>query len=395
MMARSKTRRPDSPKCPRRSALFALALLLSSATVAFSQSPSESVYDLVIRGGRVYDGAGSPWIRADIAIDDGRFVLIGRVPGRGERELDASGLAVSPGWIDMMDQSGAVLLRNGLAENKLRMGVTTAIGGEGGTPRVSPAPSSADSPEARPPESAGQSARRFFDTLESQGISINFGSYFSETQARVEVLGREARAPSAEELERMQQIMADAMQAGALGMTTALIYPPSSYASTDELVEMARVAAAHGGIYASHIRGEGKELVEAVSEAIEIGERAGLPVEIFHFKAAYEPGWGTLIRAAIETIEAARDRGVDVAADLYPYTAGGTGLEATVPSWAHDGGVGALKERLRDLEVRARLKREVETGSPGWWGTSSRRQVAGIASSWSTRATSRTRDSRP
>ena len=339
--------------------LALLPAILSPSPGRAQESTNAPEYDLVIRNGRVLDGAGNPWIRADVAIRDGRFVRIGTVPGRGEREIDASGLYVSPGWIDMMDQSGSVLLRNGLAENKLRMGVTTAIGGEGGTPSLSDPSARRSAPAEEIPE--------YFRRIEDQGISINFGTYYSETQARVQVLGYEDREPTPVELEQMRGLMVDAMEAGVLGMTTALIYPPSSYATTDELVAVAEVAASRGGIYASHIRDEGEGLVRAVREAIEIGERSGIPVEIFHFKAAYSPGWGTLIQEAIDSVEAARSRGVDVAADLYPYTAGGTGLEATIPSWAHDGGSGALRERLEDPEVRARLKREVETGSPGWW----------------------------
>jgi N-acyl-D-aspartate/D-glutamate deacylase len=284
-----------------------------------------------------------------VAIRDGRFAAIGVVPGRGRREIDARGKYVSPGWIDMMDQSGSVLPRNPLAENKLRMGVTTAVGGEGGPPVPV------------------DSLAGWFRRLENQGISINFGTYVSHGQARSPVIGNTSRAPTAAELERMKAIMERAMGAGALGMSTALIYPPLSYTTTDELVEVARVAAAHGGIYASHIRGEGKELLEAVGEAIEIGERAGLPVEIFHLKAAYQPGWGTLMGRAGALVDSARARGVEVAADLYPYTAGGTGLEATIPAWAHEGGRDSLRARLARPETRARLKRELETGSPGWW----------------------------
>jgi N-acyl-D-aspartate/D-glutamate deacylase len=165
----------------------------------------------------------------------------------------------------------------------------------------------------------------------------------------------------------MKAIMETAMKAGAMGMTTALIYPPSSYTTTEELIEVAKVAGKHGGIYASHIRGEGKELVQSVEEAITIGEKGGLPVEIFHLKAAYQPGWGKLMREAGEKIEAARSRGVDVAADIYLYTAGGTGLEATIPSWAFEGGSAKLLERLKDPTIRSRLKGELKTGSPGWW----------------------------
>ena len=325
--------------------IVALVALLTIAAPAARQSAD---YDVVIRGGRVLDGMGNPWILADVAIKDGRFAAIGSVTGKGKQEIDARGRYVSPGWIDMMDQSGAVLPRNGLAENKLRMGVTTAIGGEGGTPVTA------------------EHVAEYFAGLEKSGISINFGSYYSETQARTAVLGNTARAPTPEELTKMQAILETAMRGGAMGMTTALIYPPSTFAATDELVEMAKVAGRFGGIYATHMRDEGKDLIAAIKEAITIGERGGLPVEIFHLKAAYQPGWGTLMREAGNTIEAARARGVDVAADMYVYMAGGTGLEATIPTWAQEGGRAELIKRLADPEIRARLKKEIVSGVSGW-----------------------------
>jgi len=329
---------------------ISIFLLVSNAlvlqTVAQSDAP---LYDIVIRNGRVLDGAGNPWILADVAIKDGRFVRIGKVEGKGKRELDASGRYVSPGWIDVMDQSGDALQQNGLAENKLLEGVTSAIAGEGGTPV--------------PAEKIGD----YFAELEKKGISLNFGSYFSETQAREAVVGESSRAPTPEELTRMKGIMATAMKAGAMGMTTALIYPPSSYATTEELIEVAKVAGQYGGMYASHIRGEGKEVVQSVGEAITIGEKGGLPVEVFHLKVAYQPGWGKLMGEVGKEIDEARARGVDVAADMYLYDAGGTGLEAVIPSWAFDGGAPKLLERLKDPATRTRLKKEIETGSPGWW----------------------------
>jgi N-acyl-D-amino-acid deacylase len=326
-------------------ALIFLLFFVSNGP-AFAQTAE---YDLVIRNGRVLDGAGNPWIAADVAIKDGRFVKIGHVEGKGKREIDATGRYVSPGWIDMLDASGGVLLRNPLAESKLQMGVTTGISGEGGTPV--------------PAEKIAE----YFTGLEKSGISMNFGTYFSATHARVAVIGNEARDPTPEELARMRSIIETAMEGGVLGISTALIYPPASYSKTEQLVELAKVAGKYGGVYASHIRGEGKELVEAIEEAIEIGEKGGLPVEIYHLKAAYQPGWGTLMRAAGEKIESARMRGVDVAANIYPYTAGGTGLTAVVPAWASEGGGEKLRERLRDPKIRVRLKEEIKTGSPGWW----------------------------
>lgn len=327
-------------------ALSALVVLLSLAGTALAQTPE---YDIVIRNGRVLDGAGNPWIAADVAIKDGKFVRIGKVFGKGKREIDATGRYVSPGWIDMLDASGGVLMRNPLAESKLQMGVTTGISGEGGTPV--------------PAEKIAE----YFAGLEKSGIGMNFATYYSATQARVAVLGQEARDPTSEELDKMKSIVETAMKGGALGISTALIYPPASYSKTEQLIELAKVAGRYGGVYTSHIRGEGAELIEAISEAIEIGEKGGLPVEIYHLKAAYQPGWGTLMRKAGETIEAARSRGVDVAADMYVYTAGGTGLSAVIPAWASEGGNEKLLERLRDPAIRARLKNEIKTGSPGWW----------------------------
>ncbi|MEO7082960.1 MAG: amidohydrolase family protein [Gemmatimonadaceae bacterium] len=333
-----------APLCTATLLVGGLALPATSQTARTAPD-----YDIVIRNGRVLDGQGSPWILADVAIKDGRFVKIGKVREHGRKEIDAAGKYVSPGWIDMMDQSGGVLPHSGRAENKLQEGVTTAIGGEGGTPV------------------AAAHVHQYFANLEKSGISINFGSYFSETQAREAVLGESARAPTAAELARMRAIMDTAMRGGAMGMTTALIYPPSSYSTTDELVEVAKAAAVYGGIYASHIRGEGAEVVDAVREAIAVGERAGTPVEIFHLKVANQPSWGILMDSVGKTVDAARARNVDVAADLYVYTAGGTGLEATIPSWAHEGGTDSLKARLANPQIRERLKKEITTGSPGWW----------------------------
>jgi len=238
------------------------------------------------------------------------------------------------------------------------MGVTTGIGGEGGTPV--------------PAEKVGE----YFAGLEKTGISMNFGTYFGATQARVAVLGQESRDPTPEELTRMRSIMETAMKSGVLGMSTALIYPPASYSKTEELIEMAKVAGRYGGVYASHIRGEGEELVRSVEEAITIGEKGGLPVEIYHLKAAFQPGWGKLMHQAGQRIEAARGRGVDVAADMYVYTAGGTGLDSVIPSWAFEGGRQKLIERLKDPATRTRLKNEIKTGSPGWWN------IVEAAGSW-------------
>jgi len=324
-------------------------LILNLLAAPIAAQADQPIYDLVIRNGRVLDGAGNPSILADVAIKDGRFVRIGKIDGKGKQEIDASGRYVTPGFIDMQDQSGSVLPRNGLAESKLLQGVTTGIAGEGGAPVAA--------------DKLGQ----YFTDLQKSGISMNFGTYYGETQTRVAVLGQDARDPTPEELGRMRAIIETAMKNGAMGISTALIYPPASYSKTEEIADMAKVAGGYGGIYISHIRGEGKELIEAINEAIAIGEKGKLPVEIYHLKAAYAPGWGKLMRQAGETIDAARSRGVDVAANMYLYTAGGTTLSAVIPSWASDGGNAKLMERLKDPAIRARLKKEIKKGSPGWW----------------------------
>ncbi|OHD09913.1 N-acyl-D-amino-acid deacylase family protein [Sphingopyxis sp. RIFCSPHIGHO2_12_FULL_65_19] len=328
----------------RALAVAACAALLVSATPAAD-------YDIVIRGGRLLDGAGNPWVHADVGIKDGRIAKIGRIAAPGAKVIDATGKYVSPGFIDMMDQSGAVLLKSGAAENKLRMGVTTLIGGEGGTPVP-----------------AGR-ITQYFDDLARRGIAVNFGTYYSATQARVEVMGDAAGAPTSAQIDQMGGLVDTAMKAGAFGISTALMYPPDSFQSTEDLIALAKVSARCGGFYATHLRDESARLVESVDEAIRIGEESGAKVEIFHLKAAYAPGWGTLMPRAIANIGAARARGLDIAADIYPYTAAGTGLEGTVPAHVFAQGTDAAIAKLRDPAMRARLKQELAAGSRAGWSS--------------------------
>lgn len=311
--------------------------------------PPAPQYDIVIRGGRVLDGGGNPWVKADVAIKDGRIVKVGRVSGTASKEVDARGRYVSPGFIDMQDQSGRTLLANAGAESKLRQGITSLIAGEGGTPVP------ADGIAA------------YFESLEKNGIAVNFGTYYAAVQARSTVLGDRAGTPTATQLAAMKLEVAKAMRAGAFGISTALIYTPATFQSKADLIELAKVAAQCNGGYVSHIRDESDKLIPSLGEAIEIGEKSGAKVEIYHLKAAYKPGWGKLMPEAIATINAARARGVDVAADMYVYTAGGTGLNVTVPSWVWAEGREKGFERLKDPAVRARIKQEVAAGSqPDW-----------------------------
>ncbi|MDT9597880.1 N-acyl-D-amino-acid deacylase family protein [Sphingosinicella rhizophila] len=327
----------------RALATLAAILLMGAA------NPPADPYDIVIRGGRVLDGGGNPWVRADVAIKDGRIVQVGTVTGKGAQEIDAKGRYVAPGFIDMMDQSGRALLQSGLAENKIRQGVTTVIAGEGGTPV----------------EAA--KITDYFRQLEQQGISVNFGTYYSSAQARGKIIGDGEGRPTPAQMKAMQEEVDTAMRAGVFGISSALIYAPNSFQTTADLIALAKVAGRCNGFYATHMRDESADLLKAINEAIEIGEKGGVKVEIFHLKAAFAPLWGKLMPQAVAAITAARARGVDIAADLYPYTAGGTGLDITVPSWVWSEGRAKGIERLRDPAMRARMKRELAEGSqPGW-----------------------------
>jgi N-acyl-D-amino-acid deacylase len=326
--------------------LLACSAAFLLGTTAMAAAPD---FDILIRGGKVLDGAGNPWVRADVAIKDGRIAKVGKISGTATREIDATGRYVSPGFIDMMDQSGQTLLVNGGAENKLLEGVTSAIAGEGGTPV--------------PADQIGA----YFDKLQSQGIAINFGSYYATYQARAKVMGDRAGTPTPEQMAVMSKEVDTAMHAGVFGITTALIYSPITFQSTADLVALAKVASKCDAIYATHMRDEGPKLIPAINEAIEIGEKGGVKVEIFHLKAGYRPGWGKLMPEAVSTVNAARARGVDIAADMYVYNAGGTGIDITVPTWVWKDGEAKAIERLKDPAVRARLKKEVAAGpQPDW-----------------------------
>lgn len=327
-----------------------IALILASLLAgAAAPPPANPDYDVVIRGGRVLDGAGNPWITADVAVKDGRIVRVGVVEGAGKQEIDARGRYVSPGFIDMLDQSGRTLLRDGSAVNKLRMGVTTLIAGEGGT--AVPAD-----------EIAG-----YFSTLEKQGIAVNFGTWYGAVQARVKVMGDGAGTPSEEQLRAMETEVRTAMKAGVFGISSALIYSPASFQSTADLARLAAIPGKCGGFYASHMRDESDKLLAAIDEAVTIGEKSGAKVEIFHIKAAYAPLWGKLMPQAVARIEAARSRGLDIGANIYPYRAGGTGLDVTIPTHVFAKGREAAHAALRDPAVRAQLKKELAAGPQGDW----------------------------
>jgi N-acyl-D-amino-acid deacylase len=343
---------------------FLLAMLLFAAAAA-----APAPYDLVIRNGRIIDGTGSPWYAGDIAISGGRIAAIGKLDAAAARRtLDARGMVVAPGFIDMLGQSELTILVNPHLPSKIYQGITTEITGEGGS--VAPLNDSILKADHVTYEHYGitpnwRTFREYFARLAKQGMGINLASYAGATQVRRMVLGDEDRAPSAAELERMKSLVRDAMRDGAIGVSTSLQYAPAPYATTEELIALAAEAAKLGGTYASHIRDEGDGIDSALDEAFRIGREAKIPVEIWHLKAAGKSNWGRMPRI-VARIEQARKSGVDVAADTYAYTAGFNSFSAIVPPWAHDGGDKKLIERLKDPATRARIRKEMETPGGKW-----------------------------
>jgi dihydroorotase/N-acyl-D-amino-acid deacylase len=342
-------------------------LFLLIATLACSAQTS--TYDVLIHNGHIIDGSGNPWYSGDIAIQGDRIVAIGKLENaNAKRVIDASGLVVAPGFIDMLGQSETALLIDHRAISKLSQGITTEITGEGG----SIAPQDALTLAALQPSIEPYHLKvdwtdlnGYFRRLESNGIPMNLGTYVGAAQVREAILGDVNRAPTPEELEKMKALVAQAMQQGAFGLSTALIYPPGHYAKTEELIELAKVAAQYGGIYASHMRSEGQSEAAAIQEALRIGREARLPVEIFHLKVSGKVRWGGM-KNVVATIQAARDAGQDVTADMYPYLAGATALASALPPWVADGGMNKLLERLQDPQIRAKIKTELGSDHPEW-----------------------------
>ncbi|HYL86424.1 MAG TPA: D-alanyl-D-alanine carboxypeptidase/D-alanyl-D-alanine-endopeptidase [Candidatus Angelobacter sp.] len=326
-------------------------------------------YDLLIRNGHIIDGAGNPWYAADIAVQGDRIAAIGDLrDAHGKREIDAQGRVVSPGFIDMLGQSEVSLLLDNRSLSKLSQGITTEITGEGG----SIAPQNAKTIEPFKPflehyklSIDWTTLDGYFRRLEKQGTPLNIGTYVGSAQVREAVIGDDDRAPTAAELEEMKSLVEQAMKDGALGVSSALIYPPNIYAKTDELIALAQVASKYGGLYASHMRSEGASEMAALAEAIRIGREAHLPVEVFHLKVSGKPRWGSM-KNVVAAIQTARDSGLDIAADMYPYPAGATALASALPPWVADGGVQKLLARLKDPAIRARIKKELTGDHPDW-----------------------------
>ena len=336
--------------------------------LALSACSTAPAYDVVIRHGTVYDGTGSAGTVADVAIQGDRIAAIGAL-GRvhGKREIDATGLAVAPGFINLLSHSEESLIEDPRSQSEIRQGVTLEVFGE-----MSCGPLNARMKQEWLAlqgdikfDIAWDTLGQYLDFLEHRGIAPNVASFVGASTVRDYVLGQVNRAPTPAELEQMKDLVGVAMREGALGLTTALIYAPAAYAGTDELIELSKVAARHGGIYTVHMRSEGDRLLEGVDETLRIAREALIPAEIYHLKAGGESNWPKM-RVAIDRIEAAQREGLRITADMYTYTAGATGFDAAMPTWVQEGGVKAWIERLKDPAVRARVLQEMRKPGVGW-----------------------------
>jgi N-acyl-D-aspartate/D-glutamate deacylase len=348
---------------PSLSAPCALALALC----ALPAPAAEPEYDLVIRNGRIVDGTGNPWFHGDVAITGDKIVAVGRVPeGKVKHVIDAKGLVVAPGFIDIHSHSDDLLLEDGHAQSKIRQGVTTEILGEGRSAGPSKGQLQTRTFTVGNKTYTWSTLGGYFDTLEKTGVSVNVASYVGLDNIWESVMGKSYTRPTARQFDQMKELLDEALKEGALGLSTYMMMPPGSLATTDDLVELCKVVKKRGGLYSSHIRSEGLDVFAAVKEAIEVGERAGVPVDVIHLKISDEKLWGKM-KDLLELFEAARKRGVNVQANVYPYTRGNNNLASIIPPWAHEGGTVKMLERLKDPKNRARLKTEITKGIDGWY----------------------------
>jgi len=346
-----------------------LVMLAAACGPAALAAPAPSGFDIIITHGHIIDGTGSPWYEGDVGILDGRIAAIGNLSGAGRKQtVDAHGMVVAPGFIDMLGQSEYAILVDPRLPSKIFQGITTEITGEGD----SVAPASVAILRENQAKYAHYAIthdwddyQTYFARLKKQRVGINVGDYVGAATVREMVLGYGDRQPSADELKRMQQLVADAMRQGAMGLSTALQYPPAPYARTEELIALAQTASQYGGIYATHMRSEGDAEMAALEETFRIGREAHIPIEIFHLKASGKSNWGKA-PLVIHAIDAARAQGIDVAADTYAYTAWENDFSAFIPPWAHDGGNEALIVRLKDPAMRARIRQDMNTPSKDW-----------------------------
>ena len=345
----------------------AVAVLLLGLLIASCQ-PSRPVFDTLILNGKIVDGSGNPWFYGDVGIVGDKIVEVGKLSGReGKRVIDAKGKIVCPGFIDMLGQSEMALLVDPRGMSKISQGITTEITGEG----ESVAPLNDRTLETLRPWMEKyhktidwRDFEGYFRRLEQTRPALNLGSYVGAAQVREVVVGMDDRAPTEDELDQMQDLVRTAMRQGALGLSTALIYAPGTYAKTSELIALAKAASTYGGIYATHIRDEGNNVVGALFEATDISREANLPVEVWHLKVAGKQNWGRMAEV-VNMIHDQRNGGIDITANIYPYPASATDLSSRIPSWVHDGGTAKLIDRLKDPATRQKVKSEILGEGPG------------------------------
>jgi N-acyl-D-amino-acid deacylase len=350
-------------------AALGMWFLCASALAQAAPPVGDAPFDLIIANGHVVDGTGSPWYTADVGIRDGHIAAIGRlINAQTKRRIDAAGYVVAPGFIDMLGQSEFTILVDPRLPSKIYQGITTEITGEGNS--AAPMTGHARTEAAQTLDHYGlkadwQTLGEYFARLERQGIGINLASYVGATSVREVVIGGENRAPTAAELVRMRALVREAMEQGAVGVSTSLEYAPAPYASTEELIALASEAAPYGGIYATHMRSEGDGMAAALDETFRIAREAHIPAEIWHLKVAGKKNWGHMADV-VKRIEAARASGLDITADTYAYTAWFNDMSAFVPPWAHDGGNEKMVARLKDPATRARIVKDIKTPSDTW-----------------------------
>lgn len=347
--------------------IISLTLILALTVVSFAQS-SQQQFDVIIRGGTVYDGTGRAPVKADVGLKGDRIAAVGNLSrATAPSIIDAKGLAVAPGFINMLSHSETSWFVDSRSMSELLQGVTTQIFGEGSMGPLN------DEMKKRRRESQGDlkydiewtTLAEYLTKLEKRGMSQNVASFIGAATIREYVIGLENKPPTPEQLDQMRELVRREMEAGALGITTALIYPPAFFAKTEELIELCKVAAKYKGKYTAHMRSEGAQLIEAVQETMRISREAGLPVHIYHLKASGEVNWPKMDRV-IKMIEDARKQGVKITADMYTYPAGGTGLDASLPPWVFDGGREAAYKRLQDPATRQKIAEAVRTPSNDW-----------------------------